>query len=394
MSKHIVFFDDQSWDELRPITLTRPVCEIRTGILTIRQKWMMDLQGQSHAYVTQAYLQPVFPFQAEDENLLVNGSVLPDKDLVTAVDQIPVDTILVHEGKVIAIRTRRERAEAAGRGDYSGLKQQEYIGSVICLKGLCDIFSLNGEEIRRDFEIITQGRTSQPLSDTCRVVGSHPVFLEEGARAECSIFNTIDGPVYIGKDAEVMEGCLVRGPFSLGEHATLKMGAKIYTGTTIGPHCKVGGEVNNSVFFAYSNKAHDGFIGNSVIGEWVNIGADTNNSNLKNNYAQVKLWNYTKKRFVSTGLTFAGLIMADHSKCGINTMFNTGTVVGVSCNLYGAGFHRNYVPSFTWGSPAGYSRFDFDKAFEVAQIMMKRRGLEPSAEEKEMLLHLSATPEE
>ena len=191
-----------------------------------------------------------------------------------------------------------------------------------------------------------------------------------------------------------MEGCLIRGPFAMGEHSSLKMGAKIYGGTTIGPHCKVGGEVNNSVFFGYSNKAHDGFLGNSVIGEWVNIGADSNNSNLKNNYAPVKMWNYGKKRFVNTGLTFAGLIMGDHSKCSINTMFNTGTVCGVSCNLYGAGFHRNFIPSFTWGSPAGYSRFDFNKAFEVAEIMMKRRGLTPEESEKEILHHLFSQSEE
>ncbi|PKP17761.1 MAG: glucose-1-phosphate thymidylyltransferase, partial [Bacteroidetes bacterium HGW-Bacteroidetes-21] len=265
---------------------------------------------------------------------------------------------------------------------------KKYTEDIVKLSHVCDIFSFCDTELKSDFEWLTRGRKSENLPASNRQFGKYDVFIEPGARVECSTINTESGPVYIGRDAEVMEGCMIRGPFALGEHSVLKMGAKIYGATSIGPHSKVGGEVNNSVIFGYSNKAHDGFLGNSVLGEWVNLGADTNNSNLKNNYAPVKMWHYTKKSFVQTGLTFAGLIMGDHSKCGINTMFNTGTVIGVSCNLFGDGFHRNYVPSFSWGGAAGYTRFNFNKAIEVAENMMNRRGLSVSEAEKSILSHI------
>jgi UDP-N-acetylglucosamine diphosphorylase/glucosamine-1-phosphate N-acetyltransferase len=251
-----------------------------------------------------------------------------------------------------------------------------------------DIFSKNGDAIKSDFELVTKGRKSLALSSTNQVIAAENIFVEEGAVVECAILNASTGPIYIGKDAEIMEGSIVRGPFSLGEHSALKLGAKIYGPTTIGPHSKVGGEVNNSVIFGFSNKAHDGFLGNSVLGEWCNIGADSNNSNLKNNYAEVKLWNYNKERFVGTGLTFCGLIMGDHSKCGINTMFNTGTVVGVNANIFGSGFPRNFVASFSWGGAAGFTTYKLKDAFEVASKVFERRSMVFDETEQEILTHV------
>ena len=239
-----------------------------------------------------------------------------------------------------------------------------------------DIFAMNDRAIRDDFARLTAGRKSAPLSKTNFVRGNmEEIFVEEGAVVEYAYLNTIEGPIYIGRDAEVMEGSKIRGPFALCDHAILKMDAKIYGGTTIGPHCKVGGEVQNTVFFGYTNKGHDGYLGNAVVGEWCNFGADTNNSNLKNTYDIVKLWSYKEQRFVKTGLQFCGLIMGDHTKTGINTMFNTGTVIGVSCNLFGSGYQRNFIPSFSWGGPHGMIPFNLKKSFEVAQAAMKRRNI-------------------
>ena len=394
MDTNIIFLDDYTWDELRPLTLTRPVSEIRIGILTVREKWMRYLHGSEYSYITRDYLSKRFQLGPSESNLIINSAVLPDFKIAEEILKLQPSQLLLKEGSFIAANSSMDQINDIVSGNSDAFIAKEYTSEVVVLKSFCDIFSFNAQEIIKDFELFCKNRRSQQLSKSNNVIGTNQVFIEEGAVVECCTINVNDGPVYIGKDAEVMEGCLIRGPFAMGEHSSLKMGAKIYGGTTIGPHCKVGGEVNNSVFFGYSNKAHDGFLGNSVIGEWVNIGADSNNSNLKNNYAPVKMWNYGKKRFVNTGLTFAGLIMGDHSKCSINTMFNTGTVCGVSCNLYGAGFHRNFIPSFTWGSPAGYSRFDFNKAFEVAEIMMKRRGLTPEESEKEILHHLFSQSEE
>jgi UDP-N-acetylglucosamine diphosphorylase/glucosamine-1-phosphate N-acetyltransferase len=254
------------------------------------------------------------------------------------------------------------------------------------VENVWDIFSKNGDAIKADFDLITRGRTSQPLSTSNTVIGdAKQIFLEEGAIVEASILNTNAGPIYIAKDSEIMEGSVVRGPFSLGEHAALKLSTKIYGPTTVGPHSKVGGEVNNSVIFAYSNKGHDGFLGNSVIGEWCNLGADTNNSNLKNNYGNVKLYNYAQDKMIDTGLQFCGLIMGDHSKCGINTMFNTGTVVGVGANIFGGGFPPTHIPSFSWGGADGMEEYKFDKMIETANRVYARRNLTVDAVEKDIL---------
>jgi len=384
MIETIVLFDDQRRDDLLPLTFTRPVAEIRMGILTISQKWSI-LTRASVYYLTQDYLQAKYPNAPKGEPvLLVNGGVCPDGNLVDTIKTLKPNQAIVKGQTLIAAMLNSTTDTLPAVGLFE--KTIEYQDDILEVKYPWDIFRYNGEALVRDYSLITKGRKSQPISSTNTVLNPANVFIEEGARVECAILNAETGPIYIGKNAEVMEGSIVRGPFALGDHSALKMGAKIYGPTTVGPYCKVGGEVNNSVFFAFSNKAHDGFIGNSVIGEWCNLGADTNNSNLKNNYASVKLWSYRKKGFVDTGLQFCGLIMGDHSKCGINTMFNTGTVVGVSANIFGDGFPRNFIPCFSWGGAAGFTTYQPQKAFETARIMMSRRDLPFTDIDKEILL--------
>ena len=253
------------------------------------------------------------------------------------------------------------------------LEKIQFDGKCKRLEHLWNIFQFNPEEINSDFEIVTKGRRSQPLSTTNRVLCPENVFVEEGAKVEFSIINASEGKVYIGKDAEIWENAVIRAPFAMNEHAVVKMSAKIYEGTTIGPYSKVGGEVQNSVIIGYSNKGHDGYLGNSVLGEWCNLGADTNNSNLKNDYSEVKLWNYASHSFEKTGLQFCGLMMGDHSKSAINTMFNTGTVVGVSSNVFGGGFPRTFIPSFMRGGSQGMEEYRLQKACETAERVMARR---------------------
>jgi UDP-N-acetylglucosamine diphosphorylase/glucosamine-1-phosphate N-acetyltransferase len=272
--------------------------------------------------------------------------------------------------------------------DFSQFKSIEFKKDTTKVEHTWDLFKLNGIAIQQDFELLTKDRDSESLSGTVNVFGDHPVFIEHGAKLEYVTLNTSNGPIYIGKNAEVMEGSLIRGPFALCENANVKLGAKIYGPTTVGPHSKVGGEVNNSILMGYSNKGHDGFLGNSVLGEWCNIGADSNTSNLKNNYAEVRLWDYQTEGFAKTGLQFCGLMMGDHSKCGINTMFNTGTVVGVSANIFGSGFPRNFVPSFSWGGSKGFVTYKTNKAYEVAEKVMERRGQTLTEQDKGILDHV------
>jgi len=317
------------------------------------------------------YLNPKYPAVYGADNFYINGRVLPSDELVSAIRSLKPEESLYNGEHLIALRSAKEF-------DINTLPQR-ITGLTIDAQWLYrphDIFSKNADELSLDFELLTNRRESQKLSNSNIVVGDGNIFLEEGAKVEGAILNASSGPIYIGRNAEVMEGSIIRGALALCERATLKLGAKIYGATTVGPHSKVGGEVNNSVIIGYSNKGHDGFLGNSVLGEWCNIGADSNNSNLKNNYAEVKLWDYVDKRFTRTGLQFCGLIMGDHSKCGINTMFNTGTVVGVSSNIFGTGFPRNLVPSFAWGGNAGFSTYQFKKAMETARLVMERRGIE------------------
>jgi UDP-N-acetylglucosamine diphosphorylase/glucosamine-1-phosphate N-acetyltransferase len=368
-----ILFDDHSRNNLLPLTFMRPVAEIRLGILTIREKWERLLNAKTST-LTESYLSEKFPIIKEKTNLLINGSVCPSRELVDEINQLKPGQTLVSDDAIIALHINEEELDDAGDVDISGIDEIMTKTEFLKINDTWDIFSKNGLAIQSDFKLITQGRKSQKLSNTNRVVGEENIFIEEGAKVEFAILNASTGPIYIGKDAEVMENSVVRGPFALCEHGVLKMAAKIYGPTTIGPYSKVGGEINNSVIFGYSNKAHDGFIGNSVIGEWCNLGADTNNSNLKNSYDNVKLWSYPQNTFVDTGLQFCGLIMGDHSKTGINTMLNTGTVIGVNANVFGAGYQRNFVPSFSWGGTSGFKIYDIKKAMKVAEAVYKRRN--------------------
>ncbi|MES2593292.1 MAG: GlmU family protein [Bacteroidota bacterium] len=383
----ILFDDNSTRNNLLPLTFTRPVADIRIGILTIREKWekMLNVKTSSQ---TEEYLNKKYSteFAIDTDNVWINGSVCPNEQLIEEIKGLEPNEVLLSFNNVIAANTGNDKV--FNQVSLEGFTKVESKAKTIQVSNLWDIFSKNGEAILNDFKLLTAGRKSLGLSSTNHVIGIENIFIEEGAIVECAILNASAGPIYIGKDAEVMEGSIIRGPFALCEHSTLKLGAKIYGPTTIGPHCKVGGEVNNSVIFGFSNKAHDGFLGNSVLGEWCNIGADSNNSNLKNNYAEVKLWNYAKNDFINTGLTFCGLIMGDHSKCGINTMFNTGTVVGVNANIFGAGFPPNYIPSFSWGGAAGFSDYKLNVAFDVASRVYERRSLTFHETEKEILAHI------
>ncbi|MFI5222231.1 MAG: GlmU family protein [Bacteroidia bacterium] len=377
-----ILFDSSDRVNLLPFTFTRPSSEVRFGILTITEKWKRYLNSKV-SFLTESYLNAKYPLVTSKDNMLINGTICPDKIIVEEIANLKMNEALVINDLLIAARV--ENVEFFSEAEFQGNRVESKSIDFLKITFTYDIFAKNGKALTTDFEMITRGRTSQPLSPTNRVVNPENIFIEEGAVVEFSILNASTGPIYIGTNSEVMEGALVRGPFALLENATLKLGAKIYGPTTVGPHSKVGGEVNNSVFFSYSNKGHDGFVGNSVIGEWCNIGADTNTSNLKNTYDEVKLWSYDTKKFEETGLTFCGLMMGDHSKSGINTMFNTGTVVGVASNVFGAGFPRNFIPSFSWGGSHGFVTHKLEKAFETALAMRYRRNLDFDEMEKAIL---------
>ncbi len=379
-----ILFDDETRESLKPLTYIRPVCDIRVGILTIREKWEKYL-GEKTSTITEDYLSVKYPTEESEAMMLINGSICPTESLVKQVKALKTgQTLMSEENVIIAMYKTKEEFLAEEDNSETIESKEEFIRIV----NPWDIFVMNDRAIREDFALITKGRKSAKLSDTNKVLGAENVFVEEGAVVECATLNAKEGPIYIGKDAEIMENSVVRGPFAMCEHAVLKLSAKIYGATTLGPYAKVGGELANVVIFGYSNKAHDGFIGNSVIAEWCNIGADTNASNLKNTYEEVRLWSIEKGTFVPTGQTFCGTIMGDHSKCGINTMFNTGTVVGVSANIYGHGYQRNYLPSFVWGGNSGLKTFEPEKAIEVAERMYERRGMKMSDDDKRILLYV------
>lgn len=388
-----ILFDQINHNNLLPLTFTRPVSDLRIGILKIKEKWEKYLQ-KSVSDLTENYLQTKFPIKTERENLLINASILPNTEIIEEINKLEVGQFLIKENTPIAVILQDFRVASFDFSKFNNFEQIESKSDFLQIQFPWDIFSKNGEEIKNDFQIITKGKTSKKLSKTVNAIQTENIFLEEGAKLEFVTLNPDGGYIYIGKDAEIMEGSVVRGSLALCEHSTLKIAAKIYGPTSIGPHSKVGGEVNNSVIQGYSNKGHDGFLGNSVLGEWCNLGADTNNSNLKNNYAEVKLWNYNKKGFVKSGLQFCGLIMGDHSKCGINTMFNTGTVVGVSANIFGDGFPRNFIPSFSWGGASGFTTYKLNKAFETSKLVMERRGIELDETEQAILKEVFNRTEE
>jgi UDP-N-acetylglucosamine diphosphorylase/glucosamine-1-phosphate N-acetyltransferase len=383
-----ILFDGEHRDALLPFTYTRPVADIRIGILTIREKWELSL-GATTTTVTEDYLSDKYPMVEMEQNVMINASYLPTRVLVSQIKNLKENQAIYNGDTMIAFFSLEDQEI-----DINNLEVLQHEDPLLKVETTWDIFSKNGAAIQADYNLITTDRTSAPIPEKTVAFNPEAIFIEEGAKLPLCVLNATDGPIYIGKNTEIMEGSMVRGPFALCEGATLKMGTKIYGPTTVGPHSKVGGEVNNSVFFGYANKAHDGFLGNSVIGEWCNFGADTNNSNLKNNYAEVRLWSYETENFAKTGLQFCGLMMGDHSKCGINTMFNTATVVGVNANIFGSGFPRNFIPSFSWGGSKGFTTYETSKAFEVAKEVMKRRGLEFTAQDSAILEHifkLSAT---
>ncbi|RYE36768.1 MAG: glucose-1-phosphate thymidylyltransferase [Sphingobacteriaceae bacterium] len=381
----IIFFADAAQQTLLPLTFTRPVADLRIGMLTIAQKWQKYLLEDT-SFITSNYLQQKFPLKIDEQNLLINGSICPDEALLETINNLQEGQVLKQQNLVIAARI--------SGSDVSSW--ETIIASFICINYTKDfvkitypedIFMQNDTELRKDFELLTKGKTSAAISATNTILGDQ-FFAEEGALAECATFNTKLGPIYLSKNSEVFEGVNIRGSFFLGECSQVKMGAKIYSGTTVGPHSTVGGEIKNAVIWGNSSKGHEGYLGNSVMGEWCNIGADSNNSNLKNNYSEVKLWDYSTKKLRNTKLQFCGLIMADHAKCGINTMFNTGTVVGVSSNIFGAGYPPKFIPDFSWGGISHNETYALNKALETAKRVFERKGRDFDQTESEILTHI------
>ncbi len=387
-NRNVILVDPAHRDSLKPFTWARPLSSIRIGILSIAEKWERRMDANI-SYSVPEYLQTKFPTQIESENILIQAHLLPSNELIEIVNTLELGEFLTCKDQWLAARLSKEQSleflEKKNIAPFQKQNVDEYL--VRGIQNLWELFQWNEFELNADFQLITRGRTSAVADASNKLIGDQ-LFIEEGGHISCSIINTTTGPVYIGKHAQIMEGCMIRGGLALCDRAQLKMGAKIYGATTIGPDSRVGGEVNNSVIQGYSNKAHDGFLGNSVIGEWCNIGADSNNSNLKNNYDEVKLWNYTSKRFIPTGTIFCGLMMGDHAKCGINTMFNTGTVVGYGANVFGDGFPRQYIPEFAWGGAAGFTTFQLAKFYQTANAVMDRRDQNFNDVDQKIAMHI------
>ena len=377
-----ILFDGPHRDHLLPLTYTKPVADLRIGILTIREKWEKLLDSTTTT-VTEDYLSGKFPMVEMEENIMICGSVLPTAELVKAVQSLNAGEALFQGEELLAFYAR-ENEEV----DLDSCSRIEFGGKLIIIRHSWDLFSNNGEALEADFELLTAGRKSAPIPEAVHCVNKERIFLEEGVEIEIGVLNAKYGPIYLGRNAEVHEGSLIRGPFAMGEYSVVKMGSKVYGPTTLGPKCKIGGEVNNAIMSGYCSKGHDGYLGNAVIGEWCNMGADSNNSNLKNTYAEVKMWDYAEQRFVRTGLQFCGLIMGDHSKSGINTMFNTGTVVGVSANIYGSNFPRNFIPSFSWGGALGFKTYTLSKAIETAVLVTQRKNEDFTEEDRKIFEHV------
>lgn len=380
----LVFSDAQYWEDFLPLTFTRPIAEMRCGILTFSERWQKILATTEVSWFTEMYLQQKFREPEKKESLFLVPNFLPTETVIQQIKELKQGEALVYEDELVAAKINMEGFSLHQIEKMTDIKEE-----LIFYKKPTDLFTYNKEAIDFDFELLTKGKISQELSSTNGFLGNkEDLFIEEGAEIEFSTINTKTGKIYIGKNAEVMEGCNLRGPIALCEDSKFNLGAKIYGATTIGPHSKVGGEVSNIIIFGYSNKGHDGFVGNSVIGEWCNLGADTNSSNLKNNYGNVKLWNYRTKDFQDTGLQFAGLIMGDHSKTAINTQLNTGTVIGVASNIFKEGFPPNLIENFSWGGFKDDERFKLDKAYEVAEKVMARRKLPLTDGDKAILKHI------
>jgi UDP-N-acetylglucosamine diphosphorylase/glucosamine-1-phosphate N-acetyltransferase len=381
---NLILFDDPTVRiDLLPFTYTRPVAAIRTGILTIAEKWEKWLNLKP-SFLTQEYLNKKFPIVFTEDNLLINGAICPDQVLVDAILKLKDGDALYKNHKIIAVRTADDEIPEVIPG-----KVIDYPNDIVIIDQVWKIFQNNGEQIKIDFKLLTAGRKSAGITDKhTRTYAEENIFIEEGVTIRAALLNAENGPIYLGKNSNIQEGAIIQGPFALCEGGHVNIGAKVRSNTTVGPYSKIGGEVSNAVIFGYSNKAHDGFLGSSVIGEWCNLGADTNTSNLKNNYENVKLWSYAKGTYQDTGLMFCGLMMGDHSMCSINTMFNTGTVVGVNANIFGTGFPNNFVPSFSWGGVNQSETYQLQKAFETATKAMSRRSVMLTEVYKEILSHI------
>jgi len=383
---NIIFFEDQR-ECFLPLVFTRPIASLRVGILTVAEKWVKYLEKDNQlviSYLTEDYLSVKYPLIEKEENLFINSRFCPNDRIIEFINENlnSNEAIFYKETLVVAKCSINEFEKSSYHiKDYN----DDFVG--IELKSSLDIFLKNGEAIEADFNLITKGRDSQKLSATNTIIGNS-IFVEEGAKVEAAVLNSNEGPIYIGAEAEVMEGSVVRGPLAMCSNSVLKLATKIYGPTTVGKYSKVGGELNNVVVQDFSNKGHDGFVGNSVIGEWCNLGADTNTSNLKNNYSEVKTWSYKHESVEGSGLQFCGLIMGDHSKCGINTMFNTGTVVGVNANVFGGDFPSKFIPSYSWGGSSGFETYQLEKSFEVSEKVMERRGVELTKEDKDILTNV------
>ncbi len=379
---NLILFDSiTARRKLLPFTYTRPIAEIRVGVLTIADKWRKHLDSEL-SYLTEEYLAKKYTVKFKEQNLYISGNLCPDKMVLKAIQHLKPNHKLVKEGILLASLEGKTEYRLIGEG----CEEVEFDGDVTLITQNWHIFKQNGAQIRADYELITKGRVSQPVNDPyTRIYNQESIFIEEGATIKDATLNAENGPIYIGKEASIEEGAIIRGPFAICHNSTVNTNARMRGDITIGPWSKVGGEVSNSIIFGFSNKGHDGFLGNSVVGEWCNIGADTNTSNLKNNYDLIKVWDYDKGSFMSTGEQFCGLMMGDHSKCGINTMFNTGTIVGVAANIFGAGFPRTFIPSFAWGGPAGFATFKLPKVYKMAEVSMRRRHGNFNEVEKEIL---------
>lgn len=378
---NIILFAGQEQTQLLPLTFLKPPGELRMGILTFRERWQKLLPDATISYLTPKHLSQLFPLKEASDNLLIHTSYFPTQQCVEAILNLEKGEGLAYQKEIIAYRGSLQEFE------NNGFKTKTLASELIHIQRPYDLFRYNDKALAFDFELLTKNRQSQPISSTNGLIHSENIFLEQGAKVEFAILNATEGPIYVGKDAEVCEGSMVRGGLALCDYAKLNLGTKIYGATTVGPYCKVGGEVNNSILTAYSNKGHDGFLGHSVIGEWCNLGADTNNSNLKNNYGKVKLWDYTQHSFEDTGLQFCGLMMGDHTKAAINTQFNTGTVTGIFANIFKSGFPPNKIKSFTWGGQNDSPKFNLTAAYEVAERMMQRRGVELSEDLKNLIAY-------
>ncbi|MBK9981900.1 MAG: GlmU family protein [Saprospiraceae bacterium] len=387
--RNIILFDDESREQMLPLSYTRPVAELRTGIFTIRERWEKLLNGTA-SYITSDYLSDRFPMILKDDNIVINGAVMPNDRLVRLIEQLEPNEALMNEGDLIAARLNRLQFENLFRDESI----EEIIGldlsdtPFIHLAYPWDLFLYLRATIEYDYDLVTKGRTSQSIPSHNQVLALDNIFVEEGAQVTCATLNAQSGPIYIGKNAQIMEGAVIRGPVTIGEGTIVKMGAKIYGPSAIGPDCRVGGEIKEVVILGHSNKAHDGYLGNSIIGEWCNLGAGTSVSNLKNNYSNVRMWDFNSQTMRDTGLQYLGTVMGDHSKAGIQTMFNTGTIVGVAANIFGEGYPPKVIPSFSWGGASGLTTHRLEDALETARKVISRREMNLTSEEEDILRHV------